>query len=180
MQLSFAEKKLESREKDLSLWHCQQKKSRTLTRIPAGIIRPPSTETTLIRILEVPFFYLNRFGRIVTFCIKWNIIAYAFGLCFYQEVFVFHIVQPYHQTADDTVDTLCLFHKSRPVEDKEAVTEPQVQGSLPSWAFDARFRDNSRLPLDISLTKLYHIRTKYLNRAVFRKHLILLPPTRLM
>ena len=57
------------------------------------------------------FFYLNRFGRIVTFCIKWNIIAYAFGLCFYQEVFVFHIVQPYHQTADDPVDTLCLFHK---------------------------------------------------------------------
>ena len=32
------------------------------------------------------------------------------------------------------MDTLGLFHKSRPVEDKEAVSEPQVQGSLPSWA----------------------------------------------
>ena len=31
------------------------------------------------------FIYLNRFGRIVTFCIKWNIIIYVFGLCIYQE-----------------------------------------------------------------------------------------------
>ena len=68
-------------------------------------------------------FHLNRFGRIVTFCIKWNIIAYAFGLCFYQEVLVLQIVQSYHQTAD------VLFE----------------MGSLPSWALDARFWENSSL-----------------------------------
>ena len=46
-------------------------------------------------------FHLHRFGRIVTYCIKWNIIVvFAFGLCFYQEVLFLQIVQSYHQTAD--------------------------------------------------------------------------------
>ena len=66
-------------------------------------------------------FHLHRFGRIVTYCIKWNIIVvFAFGLCFYQEVLVLQIVQSY-QTAD------VLFE----------------MGSLPSWALDARFWENS-------------------------------------
>ena len=63
-------------------------------------------------------FHLHRFGRIVTYSIKWNIIVvFAFGLCFYQEVLFLQIVQSYHQTAD------VLFE----------------MGSLPSWALDARF-----------------------------------------
>ena len=45
-------------------------------------------------------FHLNRFGRIVTFCVNVNIIVYAFGLCFYQEALVLQIVQPYQQAAD--------------------------------------------------------------------------------